>query len=261
MTNETRHAIYETKGRAREFSELAANLYTGCGHGCIYCWGPNVTHQTNEAFHNEPRPRADILEMLERDATRYQRKGETRSILLCFTTDPYQPIETEHKITQRAIDILHAHNLRVTILTKAGQLANEGILQLRPGDAFATTLTFTSTIESSRWEPHAAPPGERLINLMVAKNRGINTWVSCEPVIDAEVTLELIRIAHRVAGHFKVGKLNYHPQAELVNWPVFARRVVAQLDNLGASYYIKKDLAEYLPPDIAKRLRQKGAIE
>jgi DNA repair photolyase len=147
----------------------------------------------------------------------------------------------------------------VTILTKAGTLATEGILQLRPGDAFATTLTLLSQAASLFWEPHAALPGERLINLIVAEAHGINTWVSCEPVIDTEATLELIRTAHRFTGHFKVGKLNYHPQAELVNWPVFARRVVDLLDSLAASYYIKKDLARYLPPEILKRLRQSGA--
>jgi len=261
MTIGSRQAIYETKGRAREFSELAANLYTGCGHGCIYCWGPNVTHQDKKAFYDEPKPRKDILEILERDATRYQCKGETRPILLCFTTDPYQPIETEHKITQRAIDILHAHNLRVTILTKAGQLANEGILQLRPGDAFATTLTLTSTIETSYWEPHTGTPEERVDNLRLAKDRGIETWVSCEPVIYTDDTLELIRATDSFVDHYKVGTLNYHPRAKLINWHKFALEVVDLLDSLAASYYIKKDLAKYLPPDIAKRLRQKGAIQ
>lgn len=37
-------AIYETKGRAREFCELAINLYTGCRHRCSYCYGADYTH-------------------------------------------------------------------------------------------------------------------------------------------------------------------------------------------------------------------------
>ena len=28
--------IYEPRGKAREYSELAVNLYTGCSHGCRY---------------------------------------------------------------------------------------------------------------------------------------------------------------------------------------------------------------------------------
>ena len=34
--------IYEPKGRAREYGELALNLYSGCRHGCKYCYVPAV---------------------------------------------------------------------------------------------------------------------------------------------------------------------------------------------------------------------------
>ena len=34
------NAIYEPKGAAREYAELACNLYTGCNHGCLYCYAP-----------------------------------------------------------------------------------------------------------------------------------------------------------------------------------------------------------------------------
>ena len=30
--------IYEPSGRAREYGELAVNIYTGCNHGCSYCY-------------------------------------------------------------------------------------------------------------------------------------------------------------------------------------------------------------------------------
>ena len=30
--------IYEPKGKAREYSPLAVNLYRGCSHGCLYCY-------------------------------------------------------------------------------------------------------------------------------------------------------------------------------------------------------------------------------
>jgi DNA repair photolyase len=260
MTTETRHAIYETRGRAREFSELAANLYTGCGHGCLYCYGPEVTKQDLESFVKEPRPRADILNLLSRDASRLRKKGETRPILLSFVTDPFQPIEASYHITQMAIEILHANHLRVTILTKAGLLALNGIDQLRKGDAFATTLTFHDAQQSQLWEPHAAIPIERLINLRAAHKAGLETWVSCEPVIDPAQTLTLIAMTQNYADHYKVGTLNYHPHAKTINWPKFAMDVVTLLDSLGKSYYIKKDLAKHLPPDTVERLRGLGRL-
>ena len=30
--------IYEPRGRAREYSPLALNYFTGCDHGCQYCY-------------------------------------------------------------------------------------------------------------------------------------------------------------------------------------------------------------------------------
>ena len=48
--------IYETSGRAREFNDLAINLFTGCGHRCIYCYGADVTHTDKRKFELEPKP-------------------------------------------------------------------------------------------------------------------------------------------------------------------------------------------------------------
>ena len=33
--------IYEPSGPAREYSSLACNIYKGCQHGCVYCFGKN----------------------------------------------------------------------------------------------------------------------------------------------------------------------------------------------------------------------------
>jgi DNA repair photolyase len=49
-----KQAIYETKGRAREFNELALNLFTGCGHQCKYCYGADVLHINREQFERNP---------------------------------------------------------------------------------------------------------------------------------------------------------------------------------------------------------------
>ena len=31
-------AIYSTKGAAREYGRIGCNFYTGCPHGCTYCY-------------------------------------------------------------------------------------------------------------------------------------------------------------------------------------------------------------------------------
>lgn len=42
--------IYEPKGAAKEYSELAVNLYLGCNHGCKYCFAPRCMFKTKEEY-------------------------------------------------------------------------------------------------------------------------------------------------------------------------------------------------------------------
>jgi len=237
--------IYEPKGRAGEYAPLAVNLYRGCGHGCVYCYAPDSLFIDREEFKNAI-PRKDIIARLQKDVPKAAADGATGNVLLCFTCDPYQPLDEIHHLTRRAILILHSYCFNVTILTKGGWRAEADFELFQPGDEFATTLTFLDAEKSRQWEPFAAPPKERILTLMRAKTLGIRTWVSLEPVIDPDVTLQIIKETHRHVDLFKVGTLNNHPHASKIDWKQFASDVVAKLKEYGCQYYIKKDLRRYL---------------
>ncbi|GAI39078.1 unnamed protein product, partial [marine sediment metagenome] len=113
-------------------------------------------------------------------------------------------------------------------------------------DAFATTLTLLDNEDSLMWEPHAALPAERIENLIRAHELDLETWVSCEPVIYPEATLELIKLTAPFVDHYKVGTMNYHPHGKTIDWPKFAHDVKQTLESLGKPYYLKKDLARHL---------------
>lgn len=78
--------IYEPRGRAREYGELAVNIYTGCNHGCSYCYAPAVLHKEQGAF-TEVQTRPGIVEAVRRQLEREKTTGKT--VFLCFTCDPY----------------------------------------------------------------------------------------------------------------------------------------------------------------------------
>ena len=246
--------IYEPSGRAREYAPLALNLYNGCPHGCTYCYAPAATHKDAATFHGRPVVRADVIAKLERELARgvevgmQYPDGRHDPVLLCFTTDPYQPLAAETGTTRRAIDLLHGYGYPVHILTKAGERAGADfdLLTDNPGDAFAASLTFTNYKDSKAWEPFAASPVDRLLNLRQAHALGIKTWASLEPVIDPAQSLELVRMTHEYVDLFKVGTLNHHAHARTIDWPKFARDVVDLLESLGAAYYLKNDLRAYL---------------
>lgn len=235
-------AIYDTKGRAKEFCEKAINLYSTCGHLCTYCYGADVTHQAHGQFFRDAAPRAGILRQIERDARMMQARGERGPVLMCFVTDPYQPVEREYRVTREAIELLHQHNVRATILTKAGPLAQRDFDLLGPDDAFATTLTCLTSEQAAPWEPNAGSPESRMANLHEAHQRGIETWVSCEPVIDPEWTKELVWKTHDDVGLFKVGTMNYHEHGKTINWRRFGNEIKSLLEEIGVPYYLKKDL-------------------
>jgi len=246
--------IYEPAGRAREYAPLALNLYRGCSHSCTYCYAPDACRQDRADFHGNPKPRVDVIAKLERELAKgsevgmQRMNGQKDPVLLCFTTDPYQPLAAETGITRRAIELLHQYGYPVHVLTKGGMRAavDFDLLSTNAGDTFATTLTFLNRADSEQWEPHAALPASRLKAIALAHARGIATWISLEPVIDPEQTLEIIRRTHEYVDLFKVGTLNHHELAKTIDWPAFARRAVDLLQECGASYYIKNDLRRYL---------------
>ncbi len=239
-----KQVIYETKGRAREFNELAINLFTGCGHQCIYCYGANVTHQDKYAFEHKVLPRVTVQDIMKsaKEWADLRNTNDTRRILCCFVTDPYQPIEQETQLTRRTIEILHEHGLNVIILTKGGLRSTRDFDLLTPRDAYATTLTCLHEPDSLYWEPHAALPRERITALKGAHNLGIETWVSLEPIIYPQDAKFIVEITKDFTGHYKVGTMNYHPHGKTIDWMEFGWEMKEFMDKLGVKYYFKKDL-------------------
>lgn len=240
-------AIYEPKGKALEYCERAVNLYRGCGHGCgrggktSYCYAPRALRMTSEAF-GQSAPRPGVIEAIRKEAP----KHAGHSILMCFSTDPFQPINDEHRLAEHAINELHAGGCHVVVLTKGGKRSAKGLSLLIPGDKYGVTLTFDNDADSLTWEPRAALPGERIEMLRQAKAAGIETWASLEPVIDPEQSLELIRSTAGIVDVVKIGKLNHHKLSQSIDWPDFAQRVVETCEAQGSAYVLKKDLAIHL---------------
>ncbi len=237
--------VYEPKGEAREYSPLAVNLRVGCEHGCLYCYGPLAFRKKRENFHLNVRTRERALEKLEHDARIL--RGDDRQILLSFATDPYSPDEMTTGLTRRAIEILIDNRLRFTVLTKGGSRATRDFDLLAEYDkcSFGTTLVFASQDDADHWEPNAASIADRIETIKTAHQKGIQTWVSMEPVIDPAQAIRLVGALHPFVGHWKIGKLNYNKDvSDKVDWPGFKKGITSLLSSLGADYYLKNSLRD-----------------
>ena len=247
--------IYEPRGRAKEYSELAANLYSGCDHACTYCYAPLATRKKRDTFCFS-KPREGVLNKFLNDAKELEMQNEKRPVLLSFTTDPYQTLDVKYQLTRDAIKILHNHNLHVSILTKGGKRSERDFDLLSKNkelSEYGTTLVFIEETMREKIEPGAASIKERIAALKKAHKEGIRTYVSLEPVWFPEDALKFIDMTHEFVDLFKVGKLNYNPQQYNVDWGVFRNDVILKLKGYGVKYYIKKDLEKYSPASITAK--------
>jgi DNA repair photolyase len=233
--------IYEPKGEAREYSLLGLNLHKGCGHGCRYCYVPVFTH--NETFFTEQKVREGVIEQLLKDAPKYA--GTSRRVLLCFTSDPYQPLE--ERTTGAALSILRRFDIPFQILTKGGMRSAGDLDLYGKYDAYAATLTFLDPQVSLEFEPNAALPAERIAALKAAKERGIYTWVSLEPVIEPQAALDIIRQTYQFVDHYKIGLMNHFKvNGDNEKWERFGRSAIRLCQELRRGFWIKPNLAKYL---------------
>lgn len=232
--------IYKPSGAAKEYGDLAVNIYTGCNHRCYYCFAPSILRKSREDFSAHVEPRKNIVEEVKKQISR--EKITDKMVHLCFACDPYpaQPVDTSP--TREIIKAIKETGNHVQILTKGGERALRDFDLLDSEDWFGVTYTGCKKGElfkKTKEEPNASAHSERLFSLGVAHRQGVNTWVSCEPVLVEYDVLILIEIADYI-DKFKIGKLNY--QISDINWEEFGRRCEQLCLNLGRDYYIKDSL-------------------
>ncbi len=42
------------KGKAKEYAELALNIFKGCTHECEYCYGPTMSRVDRKKYYASP---------------------------------------------------------------------------------------------------------------------------------------------------------------------------------------------------------------
>lgn len=232
--------IYEPKGKAREYSELAINLYTGCLHACKYCYCPKISYKSLEDWSKNPKVRKDIIKQLESDAAKHYK--ETKEVLFCFMSDPYQSDEAAI-VTRQALLILEKYQFKkVNVLTKAGFRAMSDFDILKRNNwKFGSTIIFSNDKSREEWEPDAPSIQSRMDAVRYAHGQGIFTWVSIEPVIYPQESINVIKTLLPFVDFWKVGKLNHYPSIEkTINWKSFYNEVKSLIPD--EKVYYKIDL-------------------
>lgn len=226
--------IYEPRTRAKEYSDLAINIYDGCNHGCWYCYAKKMHDRwhPNDDF-ADVSPRDDIVEATKRQLS--GGKYRDKKIMLCFMCDPY-PALIDTMPTREIIMAIKEAGAHVQILTKGGDRARRDFDLLDEGDSFGITLTGIN-------EPLAETQNRRVDTLKDVAKLGVKTWVSFEPVLNRFEVLKDIALLPEYVGVntlLKIGKLNHFKND--TNWKDFGLDAERICKESGWNYYIKEDL-------------------
>src|ERR1700678_1626705 len=194
--------------------DRSINPYRGCEHGCVYCFA-RPTHaylglSPGLDFESKLLAKPDAPQLLEKELA--AENYEPRMIAIGTNTDPYQPIERDHKIMRGILEVLDRASDPVGIVTKSALVARDiDILARMAKRNLAKVAISVTTLDAQlarTMEPRASTPARRLEALKRLSDAGIPTTVMVAPVIPALNDSEIERILD-AAAHAGVREASY----------------------------------------------------
>ena len=194
--------------------DRSINPYRGCEHGCVYCFA-RPTHaylglSPGLDFESKLFMKPDAPALLEKELT--ASGYEPRTMAIGTNTDPYQPIEREHKIMRGILEVLERTGHPVGIVTKSALVTRDIDILARMAERnlakVAISVTSLDPKLARTMEPRASTPPKRLEALRQLSAAGIPTVVMTAPLIPALNDSEMERILD-AAAHAGVKEANY----------------------------------------------------
>jgi len=232
-------------------SKLTFNPYTGCDHGCLYCYASSYIPRFFDC-----RPKKNLISRLRREAGRL--KGELVSI--SNSSDPYPRLEQRSGLTRRCLEILAESSCRLQIVTKSDLVVRDiDILREVPCVVSFTVLTDDDGL-SRKLEPGAPVSSRRLKAIETLVEEGIPTTVRIDPVIPF-LNDELGGLVEAVAdlGVLHITSSSYKVKPD--NWRRFSQRFPEVAEKLRPLYFEKGERigrSTYLPRDLRFSLMKRA---
>jgi DNA repair photolyase len=185
--------------------DRSINPYRGCEHGCIYCFA-RPTHaylglSPGLDFESKLFVKPEAPRLLERELS--AASYSPRTIAIGTNTDPYQPIEKQHQVMRRILEVLERFGHPVGIVTKSALVMRDlDILSRMAKRNLAKVALSVTTLDPKLarvMEPRAATPARRLEALRALVEAGVPASVMVAPIIPAINDTEIERILDAAA--------------------------------------------------------------
>src|SRR5271157_4029619 len=183
--------------------DRSINPYRGCEHGCFYCFA-RPTHaylglSPGLDFESKLFAKQGVAALLERELP--AAKYTPATIALGTNTDPYQPIERQHRITRSALEVLRRARHPASIVTKSNLILRDlDILSDMARDGLVKAFLSVTTLDralASKMEPRAPTPEKRIEAIARLNDAGVPAGVLVAPVIPAVNESEIETILTR----------------------------------------------------------------
>lgn len=180
--------------------DYAINPYTGCMHGCVYCYAKFMARYTKHghAWGRFTDVKINAVDVLKKQLARHP-EG---IVSLSTVTDPYQAVEKKYELTRRILKELADSNLEVSILTRSDLVVRDmDILTLFPREQCETGFSMATMDDEIRkkMEPAAPSIARRIEALRQLYENGIRTWVFLAPVMPVFTEATLFQLLESIA--------------------------------------------------------------
>ncbi|MGA0545535.1 PA0069 family radical SAM protein [Brevundimonas sp. VNH65] len=249
--------------------ERSINTYTGCAHGCSYCYArpshaymglsPGLDFESRIFF------KPDAARLLEQELS--ARKYVCKRIHIGGNTDPYQPVERDLKITRGVLEVMQRFSHPFSIITKSVLIARDAdILGAMGREGLCSAFISITTLDrglARAMEPRASTPAKRLEAVSRLADAGCPVGVGFAPVIpglndhEMEAVLEAAKKAGATSAMYVTLRLPLEIKDLFREWladarPDRARRVMSLIrQTRGGRDY---------DPDWSQRMRGTGPV-
>ncbi|WII07302.1 radical SAM mobile pair protein B [Methanomassiliicoccales archaeon LGM-RCC1] len=180
---ETKNIMTKSSG---PLGGYAVNPYTGCTHGCRYCYASFMKRFTG---HTEPWGKfLDVKDWPKVDPSKY----DNQTVLIGTVTDPYVPQEKKYLRTRKLLEQLSGSKADITICTRSDLVLRDLDL-LKSFERMTVSFSINTLDDSFRSDMDKAMSIERRLDAMKKLyDERIRTVTFISPVFPGITDIEAI---------------------------------------------------------------------
>lgn len=191
-----------------DLGDYVVNPYMGCEYGCCYCYvkSNKVVNKRGKSWGTYIDVRMNASDLLEKEII----TTKPNVVLLGSTTECFQPVEKEYKITRKLLEILNKHRVYYVILTRSPYIV-EYIPLLKQG--FCKKIYFTVNNFGHKLKQVLEPKGPSFVSrnsaIQVLLDAGLSVIPYCSPLIPWVTDIKGIFLAFEKAERIEFECLNF----------------------------------------------------